>query len=177
VIWSVSLRQFLYPIYFTVMANWFRKKRKYSTEDLTKAEVKPIDYPAKIILAWGKAIQGNDDILFWLKDNGYPELVMATYAIYLKEDARVWLQKNGYPHLMAMINAAEGNESAQKWLLTHNYELLYHIAMAVEAEKDSFDWLGKNAPVDIFLLAKSIKIVKDKIEENHNDIHTFRRDA
>lgn len=159
------------------MASWFkRKKRKITPDQISSATVKSIDYPAKIILAWAKAIQGNDDLMFWLKNNGYPELVMATYAIYLKEDARKWLLENGYPHLMAMINAAEGNESAQKWLQQHNYELLYHIAMAVEDDQESFAWLGKNAPVDIFLLAQSIKKVKDQIEEHHNDIHTFRQD-
>jgi len=156
------------------MASWFKKKVKSS--NIEKVEFKPIDYPAKIILAWCKAIDRNTDILQWLKENGYQELVMATYAIYLREDARVWLQKNGYTHLMAMINAAEGNEPAQKWLLRNNFETLYHIAMAVESEMESFDWLGKNAPADIFLLAQTIKKVKDQIEENHNDVHSFRKD-
>ena len=101
---------------------------------------------------------------------------MATYAIYLKDDARTWLQKNGYPHLLAMINGAEGNKSAQQWLKVHNFDILYHIALAVEDEQESFFWLGKNTPIDIFMLAKAIKKIKDKIEENHNDIHSFRQD-
>ena len=65
----------------------------------------------------------------WLKENGYKELFMATYAIYLREEARNWLQEKGYAHLLAMINAAEGNESAQKWLIVHDFEVLYHIAL------------------------------------------------
>jgi hypothetical protein len=157
------------------MLNWFKRK-KYSSGDFAKVEFKPIDYPAKIILAWSKAIEGNDEILLWLKDNNYKELVMATYAIYLKDEARDWLVENGYTHLMAMINAAEGNESAQKWLIRNEFHLLYHIAMAVEGEIESFDWLGNNASADIFMLAKSIKKIKDEIEENHNDHHTFRKD-
>ncbi len=159
------------------MASWFNRKRQVKAEDIQKVHIKPINYPAKIILAWAKAIEGNDDILLWLKDNGYPELVMATYAIYLRDEARDWLNANGYPHLMAMIHGAEGNEGAQKWLLRNDFEILYHIAMAVEDEPASFEWLGKNTTPDIFLLARTIKIVKDKIEENHNDIHTFRRDV
>ncbi len=160
------------------MASWFkRKKRIYTPDDLQKIQLKSIDYPAKIILAWAKAIEGNDQFLLWLKDNGYPELVMATYAIYLKDDAREWLQKNGYAHLMAMINGAEGNESAQKWLLSHQFDLLYHMALAIEDERNSVLWIAKNAPKDIFLLTKTIKQVKDQIEENHNDIHTFRKDV
>lgn len=159
------------------MASWFQRKKQIKAEDIQKVEVKPINYPAKIIVAWSKAIEGNDDFLFWLKDNGYPELVMATYAIYLKEEARDWLNANGYPHLMAMIHAAEGNESAQNWLARNRFEILYHIAMAVEDDQESIAWLGKNTTADIFILAQTIKAVKDKIEENHNDIHSFRKDV
>jgi len=159
------------------MRNWFKKKkREIIASEMSSTKLQRLDYPAKIVVAWSKAIEGNDDLMLWLKENGYMELFMATYAIYLKDEARNWLQDNGYAHLLAMINAAEGNESAQKWLLVHDFEVLYHIAMAVENEQSSFEWLGQNAPADIFLLAKSIKMVKDKIEENHNDIHTFRVD-
>ena len=101
---------------------------------------------------------------------------MATFAIKLKDEARNWLQDNGFAHLLAMINAAEGNESAQKWLLVHDFEILYHIAQAVESEESSWNWLGQHAPADLFILAKTIKKVKDGIEENHNDIHSFRKD-
>lgn len=159
------------------MLSWLKKKkREIIATELSSTPLKRIDYPAKIIVAWSKAIEGNDDIMLWLKENGYMELFMATYAIYLKDEARNWLQENGYAHLLAMINAAEGNESAQKWLLVHDFEILYHIAMAVEDEPSSFEWLGKNAPADLFILAKTIKKIKDKIEENHNDIHSFRTD-
>lgn len=159
------------------MLNWFKKKkREIVASELSKTQLKRIDYPGKIIIAWSKAIEGSDEFMMWLKENGYEELVMATYAIYLKDEARNWLQDNGYAHLLAMINAAEGNESAQQWLLVHDFEILYHIAMAVESEDSSWQWLGRNAPVDLFILAKSIKKIKDQIEENHNDIHSFRQD-
>ncbi|MDB4516987.1 hypothetical protein N9089_05240 [Crocinitomicaceae bacterium] len=159
------------------MRNWFkRKKREIIAADLSQTKLHRIDYHPKIIVAWAKAIEGDDEFMIWLKENGFEELTMATFAIYLRDDARNWLQDNGYAHLLAMINAAEGNESAQKWLITHDFEILYHIALAVEDDENSWAWLGQNAPVDIFLLAKSIKKVKDQIEENHNDIHTFRKD-
>ena len=159
------------------MLNWFKKKkREIIASELSSTPLKRIDYPAKIILAWAQAIQGNEDILNWLKDNGYEELYMATFAIKLKDEARNWLQDNGFAHLLAMINAAEGNESAQKWLFVHDFEILYRIALAVESEESSWNWLGQNAPADLFILAKTIKKVKDGIEENHNDIHSFRKD-
>lgn len=160
------------------MASWFGKKKKRTVrpEDQQKVPLQPIDYHPKIILAWSKAIDGNDEILLWLKNNGYEELVMATYAIYLKEEARTWLQNNGYAHLLAFINASEGNESAQKWLQLHGFDLLFHMALAIEDEQESWMWLSKHVTGDLFLLTQTIKKVKDKIEENHNDIHSFRRD-
>jgi ribosomal protein S15P/S13E len=161
------------------MLNWFKKGKKDQTAVQKRAEIvpmKPINYPAKIILAWAKAIEGNDEILLWLKDNGFEELTMATYAILLKDEAREWLPKNGYPQLLAFINAAEGNEKAQRWLFLNDMELLYHMALAIEDEQPSWEWLGQNATADLFLLTRTIKKVKDDIEENHNDIHSFRKD-
>lgn len=161
--------------------SWFGKKVIKSIAPLPVAKasvvkpvgIKPIDYPTRIILAWSESIGGNRDISKWLNENGYPELVIAASAIYLKNDARTWLVENGYAHLMAMIHAAEGDKKAQDWLKKHKFHLLYHMAMAIENENDSWLWLKHNATPDIFILTSKIKTVKDKIEENHNDIHSF----
>lgn len=161
------------------MLSWFRKKKKVeapAVQEVLTVTMKPMDYPPKVILAWAKAIEGNQQILLWLKENGYPELYMATHAIWLKEEARDWLPAKGYPHLLAFINAAEGNEKALRWLMLNDLMLLYHMAEAVEGEQGGWEWLGKNASADLFLLTQSIKKVKDQIEEHHNDIHTFRKD-
>ena len=161
------------------MFNWFKKKGKVQAkqaDEVQKVLMNSVDYHPKIILAWAKAIEGNDDFMLWLKENGFPELTMATYAIYLKDEARDWLLKNGYPHLMAMINGAEGNEVAQKWLLAHGFDTFYHMALAIESEQESWEWLGKNVSPDYFILTKAIKKVKDQIEENHNDVHSFSKD-
>lgn len=162
------------------MLNWFRKNKKKADQPNTRkvqaVPMKPIDYPPKIILAWAKAIDGNQDILLWLKDNGYPELSMATYAILLKQEARDWLPVNGYPQLMAFIHAAEGNEKALRWLELNGFDLLKNMALAVDGEKEGWDYISTNATADLFLLTQTIKKVKDRIEEQHNDIHTFGRD-
>ncbi len=161
------------------MFGLFKKKqtRQVTVDQLKVTHLKSIDYEPKIILAWAKAVKGNTDLTNWLKDNGYLELYMATQAIYLKDEARNWLTQNGYAHLMAFINAAEGNESAQKWLSIHGMDLLYHMALAIEHDQDSWKWIQDNSSQDIFLLTKSIREVKDMIEENHNDIHSFGKDA
>lgn len=153
-----------------------KKKREIDVSKTQKTSLKSINYHPKIILAWAKAIEGNDDFLLWLKENGFEELVMTTYAIYLKDEARQWLNKNGYAHLLAFVNASEGNESAQNWLNIHDFEILYYMSLAIENEEGSWEWLSKNVTADLFILTKTIKKVKDKIEENHNDIHSFRKD-
>ena len=68
------------------MPSWFRKDktRKVNPEDLQSIGLKPINYHPKIILAWAKAIEGNNELLLWLNENGFEELFMASYAIYLK---------------------------------------------------------------------------------------------
>lgn len=174
-----QLLYLLLTYFLPSMFSWFKKKEKTDKPKVQPAIVamKPIDYPPKIILAWAKAIEGNHEILLWLKENGFPELAMATYAIRLKEEARDWLPKNGYPQLMAFINAAEGNEKAQRWLLLNDMEMLYHMSLAIEDEQESWIWLGENVTPDLFLLTQSIKKVKDQIEENHNDVHSFRKDS
>ena len=151
-----------------------RKKKNISPSEIKG--MKEITYPAKIILAWTKSLEGNVEITSWLLNNGYKELVMASQAINLKSDARDWLMNNGYPHLMAMINAAEGKVQAQTWLKNQSLDQLYHMALAIDGERDSWEWLGRNVSVDIFLLTKTIEKIKNDIEENHNDVHSFGRD-
>jgi hypothetical protein len=159
---------------------WKNKKNKkdivVTQKPIKNVAMKPLNYHPKVILAWAKALEGNEKIAVWLKENGFQELVFANAAINLKTEARNWLMDNGFPHLMAMIHAAEGNEKAQKWLLNNNFEILYHIALAVEDDQESWKWLNLNATQDLFLLATSLKKIKDRIEVNHNDVHSFRKD-
>lgn len=135
------------------------------------------NYPPKIILAWIKALEGNQDLAKFLLDNGYEEIFFLNQALMLKQEARDWLMHNGYPHLMAFVNAAEGNESAQKWLQVHGFELLYYSSIAIDDDNTGFDWLKKNSDEFIFGLVKAMKKVKDNIEFNHNDMYSFGKDV
>jgi hypothetical protein len=101
---------------------------------------------------------------------------MSVFAIRLQDDARDWLMKNGYAHLMAMINGVEGNQEALHWLETNNFHLLKHIALAADGHESSLEWMIKNDHNEFALLAQKIKVVKDEIEENHNDVHKFGND-
>lgn len=152
-----------------------RKKKK---AELTGAvKLKPLNYPPKILVGWAEAIAGNTDLRDWfLASEQYKELGMAVYAIHLKDDARDWLLKNGYAHLMAMINGVEGNKEALHWLEKNNFQILKHIALAGDGKEESMQWLIRNNHREFALVAQKIEIVKNEIEENHNDVHKFGMD-
>ncbi|MDG1841477.1 MAG: hypothetical protein P8I93_03925 [Crocinitomicaceae bacterium] len=155
----------------------FNKRSSKETNSTSKGvQLKNVKYSPKVILAWAKAIEGNVKINTWLLKNGFVELSVSVSAICLKDDARSWLMSNGYAHLFAMINASEGNKKAQIWLQKNNMMTFYHIAMAVEGEKTSWAWIGQNCGLEVFILATSIKKIKDQIEENHNDPHFYGKD-
>lgn len=164
--------------------NWFKRifgkeplqaKKKAQTHTANVA-YSSFNYPPKIILAWIKALEGNEQLAKFLLENGYEEIFFLNQAICLKQEARDWLMKNGYPHLMAFVNAAEGNESAQKWLSVHGFELLHYSALAIDNEPEGFNWLRMHSDELIFGLIKTIKKVKDEIEFNHNDMYSFGKD-
>lgn len=153
------------------------KNTEEAKKTIAAAPLHDVNYPSLVFIAWAKAVEGNEDLQLWLKDNGYPELYMATFAILLKDEARNWLIENGYAHLMAMINGAEGNLKAQEWLLKNNFETLYHMSLAIDHEDNSWYWLSKYASQEIRILTKCIQRVKDEIEENHNDMHSIGKDV
>lgn len=167
--------QYLWHHGFSSMWSWFKRSKNKGLQ-VEEIALKSINFPAKIILLWAKAIEGDKEVQLWLRENGYEALFHATNAIYLIEPSRKWLMENGYAHLMAMVNASEGLVSAQEWLAKNNMELLFHIGRAVDHEEGSWHWLSQNAPPDLVILTKSIQYVKDQIEENHNDIHSFGKD-
>ena len=139
-------------------------------------KLKKLEYPSKVILAWAESLKGNQEITNWLIKNNFREIIHVNAAIKLNLESRDWLMLNGFPHLMAFINASEGDENAQKWLIKYKFDLLFHLARYIDGENDSNDWIKQNATPEFIYLAKIIKDIKDKIEENHNDIHSYRKD-
>lgn len=156
----------------------FKKKNKIERAEAAEVvKLKPLNYPPKILVGWAEAIGGNTKLRDWfLESEDYKELGISIYALLLKDDAREWLMKNGYAHLMAMINGVEGNEDAIRWLDKANFQLLKHIALAGDGKEESFNWLMKNNHREFAMIAEKIKVLKDEIEEKHNDIHSFGKD-
>ncbi len=154
-----------------------KKKSKKAAEVTEITKLKPLKYPAKILVGWAEAIAGNTDLRDWfLSSNDYKELGVSVHALLLKDDARDWLMKNGYAHLMAMINGAEGNEDAIRWLDKANFQVLKHVALAGDRDEDSFKWLMKNNHIEFAMVAEKIRVLKDQIEDTHNDVHSFGKD-
>lgn len=152
---------------------FWRKKKKEKVEG--KLEVKPLNYPSKVIAVWAEAISGNKELLKVLLKSEYKELGLFVYALNNKDDARLWLMKNGYPHLMAMINGVEGKKDALNWLKQNKFELLFHMAKAGDGDEDSFKWL-LNVDKDMAMVAKKIEFVKDQIEQDNNDVHRISKE-
>lgn len=156
---------------------FFKKKKKTDTEISQVVKLKPLNYPPKILVGWAEAIGGNTNLRDWfLASEEYKELGMCVHALLLKEDARQWLMKNGYAHLMAMINGVEGNAEAIHWLEKSNFQTLKHLALAGDGNKDSFEWLLKNNLPEFAMIAEKIRVLKDQIEDTHNDVHSFGKD-
>lgn len=157
---------------------FFKKRKKKNEHEIaTLVELKPLNYPSKILVGWAEAIGGNTDLRDWfLASEQYKELGMSVHALLLKDEARDWLMKNGYAHLMAMINGAEGNQEAIHWLNKSNFKVLMHVALAGDRHADSLKWLIDHKHIEFAMIAERIRVLKDQIEETHNDVHSFGKD-
>ena len=131
-----------------------------------------LQYPAKILVAWGEAVSGNATIRDWLIKNGYPELGIFVFALYLKSDARKWLLENGQPHLMAVIRGIEGDEKALEWLETHDLLVLRKVAEC-GGDEEAFQWLLSKGHRELAMLGLKMWSIKMQIEDDHNDPHKY----
>jgi len=134
-----------------------------------------LQYPAKILVAWGEAISGNTVIRDWLTKNGYPELGIFVFALHLKADARKWLMENRQAHLMAVIRGIEGDEKALEWLETHDMLVLRKVAEC-GGDDEAFQWLLRKGHRELAMLGLKMWSVKMQIEDDHNDPHKFSRE-
>jgi hypothetical protein len=135
-----------------------------------------LEYPAKVLLAWGEAIAGNTALRDWLMKNGYPELGIFTFALRLKADARKWLMDNGHPQLMAVITGIEGDTKALDWLERNHMHVLKQVALTGDGDKEAFDWLMGHGHRELAVVASKMYQVKRAIDEDHNDPHKYAQD-
>lgn len=135
-----------------------------------------IEYPVKIIIAWGEAISGNAKIRDWLIANGYPELGLFSFALRNDKNARKWLIDNQFPHLMALINGCEGNPNALLWLEKYDLPVLGKMARAADNDDEALYWLKQLKDPEWAVIAEKMRIVKNQIEFDNNDVHRISSD-
>lgn len=134
-----------------------------------------LEYPVKVVLAWGEAISGNRKLRDWLLANGYPELGLFVHALHNQDGARKWLIDNGFSHLMAVINGAEGNKIAVQWLDKSGLDILAWVARAADNDDEAMMKLAKLPHREWLVIAQKIRSVKNEIEQDNNDVHKISK--
>ena len=134
-----------------------------------------MQYPAKVLLAWGEAISGNKALKDWLAGNGYPELAMSCHAIRNHGPSRTWLMENGHPHLMAMIRGSEGDRQAVGWLRGYGFTYLAWVAEGADNQDEAVKSLLQQDQREWAGIALKIRSVKNQIEGDHNSLYKISR--
>jgi len=130
-------------------------------------------YPAKIIIAWGEALDGNKKIYNWLLNNGYPELAALSSAIHASRDALNWLLEHE-PRLAILSNAIDGEKHAISWLVKNQEELLLTFADACNDDKKAKRWLAeRNLQALINIADKVFEILKQQ-RHDRVDYHKIK---
>ena len=134
-----------------------------------------MQYPAKVLLAWGEAISGNRPLKDWLASNGYPELAMACHAIRNHRPSRTWLMENGHPHLMAMVRGSEGDRQAIQWLHQYGFEFLARVGEGADNNDEAIRALIASEQREWAGIALKIRSIKNQIESDHNSAYKISR--
>jgi hypothetical protein len=132
-------------------------------------------YPAKILLAWGEAISGNEKFREYLMTNGFEELALFCFALHHDQKSRTWLMSEGFPHLMALIRGAEGDAQAVAWLRKFSYSNLADVADGADNDDEAVKRLLGRGEREWAGLALKIRSIKNRIEDDNADIHRISR--
>ena len=92
-----------------------------------------LEYPVKVLLAWGEAIDGKNEFRDFLMKSPYRELGIFCFALLNDRKSRKWLVKNNYGHLLATIEGVEGKDSALIWLKKNGFDTLFHFARSADS--------------------------------------------
>jgi len=130
-----------------------------------------LNYPPKIILAFGETISGNKEILDWLLKNGYGELAALSYAIRGSREAFSWLMDNGYPHLAALDSAIDKDPKAYQWLKDHNHLFLMVFADACNGKKDAMEWMVRKELTGLLRVTQKIRAFRDNQTYDYHKMH------
>jgi hypothetical protein len=130
-----------------------------------------LNYPPKILVAFGETFFDHKEISDWLLKNGYPELAALSYAIQGSEDAAGWLLKNGFPHMAAMDSAIDEDQKAYQWLKAHKYYFEIVFADACHGKIEAIDWFNRNNLQYLLRIARRIKYLRESKTFDYHKIH------
>lgn len=132
------------------------------------------EYPPKILVAFGEAIDQNDQIHKWLLNNGYPELAALAFCLRGSHEAMEWLQNNKFQHFVAFHYAVYDDDEARKWLAVYKFNTLARLADATNGYKPAMEYFRRKK-LNIFIrLAIKIKQLKDQVIFDKNDYHKMK---
>ncbi len=133
-----------------------------------------LNYPIKIIIAFGEAVTGNLKIMNWLLKNGYPELGALANAIQTSFTAYDWLVKNKFPQYAAFCSAIYNDKNAMSWLKKYKFNFLVTLAEASMGEENAYTELKQENYLPFYIIAKKIQYVRDQKIMDQSDYHKFR---
>lgn len=134
-----------------------------------------MQYPAKVLLAWGEAISGNQPLKDWLAGNGYPELAMACHAVRNHRPSRLWLMEHRHEHLMALVRGCEGDRGAVAWLRNYGFTYLAWVAEGADNNDEAIKSLLQREQREWAGISLKIRSVKNQIEGDHNSLYKISR--
>ncbi|MFW6019449.1 MAG: hypothetical protein ACOCPM_02610 [Bacteroidales bacterium] len=132
------------------------------------------EYPLKILVAFGEAVDGNIQIHRWLLNNGYPELAALISSLNGSREAEDWLQNNKFQHLLAFHYAVYDDDEARKWLGVYKFNTLARLADATNGYKPAMEYFRKKELSIFIRLAFKIKQLKDQALFDKNDYHKMK---
>lgn len=130
-------------------------------------------YDAKILIAWGEALDGNKAIYSWLLKNGYPELAALSSAIHASRDALNWLLEH-HPALAVLSNAIDGEKHAISWLVKNEQTLLLMFADACNKDHKAKRWLAERNLHALINIAEKVEVILKIQKQDRMDYHKMQ---
>jgi hypothetical protein len=131
------------------------------------------NYPVKILVAFGEAVDRNLEIHRWLTRNGYAELGALAACLQGDQEAEEWLKTHKFHHFLAFHYAVYDDSDARKWLAVYRFHNLARLSDAVNGYKPAMEYFRKKKLNVYIRLAIKIKQIKDQVIFDANDYHKF----
>ena len=129
-------------------------------------------YPAKIFLAWAEAIEGNQEFVQFLMQNGYPELICVIDFLWGSTKAGQWFMVHNMPEWRAFSEyVGDENKEARQWLLNNNFDHLVLVGDAIYNKPGALQVLEKKGLPELVIIAQRLNKLLYLIEFDTNLVY------